>query len=114
MTAHIGDYDMDDIILDLGLDVNIITRQTWESMNKLWLYWSPIQLRLANQSKVLPISRLTQVPMEVKGLRTYDDFKFIDIVNDTNPYPVLLGIDWEIDNQTIIKFKKMILSSEYS
>ena len=30
MNAQIGDYDMDFIILDLGLDVNIIRRQTWE------------------------------------------------------------------------------------
>ena len=81
-------------------------------MNKLWLDWSPIQLRLANQSKVLPISRLTQVPVDVKGLRTYADFEVIDIVKETNPYPTLLGIYWEIDNQTIIKFKKRILSFE--
>ena len=103
---------MDYIILDLGLDVNILTRQTWERMNNPRLDWSPIQLRLANQSKVLPIGRLTQVPVEVKGLRTYVDFEVIDIVDDTNPYPALLGIDWEIDNQTIINFKKMILSFE--
>ena len=29
MTAQMGDYDMDYIILDLGYDVNIFTRQTW-------------------------------------------------------------------------------------
>ena len=101
---------MDYIILDLGSDVNILTRQTWESMNRSRLDWSPIQLRLSNQSKVLPIGRLTQVPVEVKGLRTYANFEVIDIVDDTNPYHVLLGIDWAIDNQTIINFKKMILS----
>ena len=33
MTAQIGDYDMEYIILDLGFDVNILTRKTWESMN---------------------------------------------------------------------------------
>ena len=55
MTAHIGDYDMDYIILYLGLDVNILTRKTWERMNKSRLDWSPIQLRLVNQLKVLPI-----------------------------------------------------------
>ena len=37
MTAQIGDYDMDYIILDLGLDVNILTQQTRESMGKLRL-----------------------------------------------------------------------------
>ena len=34
MTAQIGDYDMDYIILDMGFDVNILTRQTWEIMGK--------------------------------------------------------------------------------
>ena len=32
MTAQIRHYDMDYVILDSGFDVNIITRQTWESM----------------------------------------------------------------------------------
>ena len=105
---------MDYIILYLVLDVNILTRQTWERMNKPQLDWSPIQLRLVNQSKVLPISRLTQVHVEVKGLRTYDNFEVIEIFDDTNPYTTLLGIDWEIDNQIIIKFKKRILSFEDS
>ena len=36
----------------------------------------------------------------------------IDIINDTNPYPKILGIDWVIDNQTIINFKIIILSFE--
>ena len=112
MKTQIGEYELDYIILDLGSNVNILTRQTWESMNKLRLDWSPIQLRLANQSKVLPIGRLTQVPVEVEGLRTYAEFEVIDIVDDTNPYPALLGIDWAITNQTIIKFKKRILSFE--
>ena len=52
--------------------------------------------------------------MDVKGLRTYADFEVIDIVDDINPYPTLLGIDWEIVNQTIINFKKRILSFEDS
>ena len=67
-------------------------------MNKLRLDHYPIQLQLANLSKVLPISRLSQVPMDVEGLRTNADFKFIDFVDDTNPYPSLLGIDWDIYN----------------
>ena len=103
---------MDYTILYLGSNVNILTRKTWESMNKLQLDCSPIQLRLANQSKVLPIGILTQAPVEVKGLRTYADFKVIDIADDTNLYLALLGFDWEIDNQTIINFKRRILSFE--
>ena len=43
MTAQIGHYDMDYIILDLGSDINILMRKTWESMGKSRLDWSPIQ-----------------------------------------------------------------------
>ena len=63
--------------------------------------------------KVLPISRLTQVLIKVEGPRTYIEFKVIDIVDDTKPYPTILGIDWAINNQAITNFKKRILLFEY-
>ena len=112
MTTQIGDYDMDYIILNLGSDVNILTHQTWEIMGKPPLEWSPIQLRLANHAKVLPIGRLSQVQVDIEGLYTFADFEVINIVDDTNPYPMLLGIDWVMGNQTIIKFKRRTLSFE--
>ena len=81
-------------------------------MGKPRLEWSPIQLRLANQAKLLLIGRLSNETVDVEGLRTSTDFEVINIVDDTEPYPTLLGIDWSIDNQTIINFKKRILSFE--
>ena len=79
-------------------------------MGKSHLDWSPFQLRLSNQAKVLLIGRLSQVPVHIEGLHTFADFEVINIIDDTNPYPALLGIDWAIDNQNIIKFNKRILS----
>ena len=29
MNIQIGDYEVDSVILDLGSDVNILTKQTW-------------------------------------------------------------------------------------
>ena len=52
----------------------------------------------------------TQSPCEVEGIRTYIDFEVIEIFNDINPYPTLLGINRAIENQTILNFKKRILS----
>ena len=104
---------MDHIILDLGCDVNILTQKTWESMVNPCLDWSPIQSWLANQEKVLPIGRLSNFLVDVEGLHTFVDFEVINIVNGMNPYPALLGIDWAIDNQTIINFKKRIISFKY-
>ena len=40
--AQIGEYDMTDIILDLGSEVNALTKHTWEQMRKHILEWSPI------------------------------------------------------------------------
>ena len=62
--------------------------------------------------KVLPIGRLSQVHVDIEGLCTFSDFEVINIVDELNPYPTLLGIDWAIENKTIINFKKRILSFE--
>ena len=35
--AEIGGYDMDNVILDLGSDVNILPQKSWEQMGKLKL-----------------------------------------------------------------------------
>ena len=50
----------------------------------------------------------------MEGIYTFVDFKFIEIVDDTNPYLALLGIDWSIENHAIINFKKRILSFDNS
>ena len=32
LNVQIGDYDMTDVILDLGSEVNVLTKKTWEQM----------------------------------------------------------------------------------
>ena len=68
--AQIGDYDMTDIILDLGSEVNVLTRNTWEQMGKPRLEWFPIQLRLANQQKIVPLGKFPSVPVDIDGVST--------------------------------------------
>ena len=84
---------MDYIILDLGSNANILTWQNSKSMAKLHLDWSPLQLWLSNQAKLLPIGRLSQVPVDIEGFLKFTYFEVINIVDETNPYPALLGID---------------------
>ena len=42
------------------------------------------------------------------------NFEVIEIVDDSNPYPVLLGIDWAIEMNGVINLKKwkMIFEKE--
>jgi hypothetical protein len=42
MTTNIGGYDMDGVMLDLGFNVNILTKKSSEVMGKDKLVWSPI------------------------------------------------------------------------
>jgi hypothetical protein len=72
-----------------------------------------IQLKIANQHRVLPIKRLKGVTVDLDGVRTKEDFEVIEIVDGTTPYLTLLGLDWAFDNQTIInlKIRKMTFQS---
>ena len=112
LNTQIGEYDMTDVILDLGSEVNVLTKQTWEKMGKPALAWSPIQLRLANQQRIVPLGRFPIVPIDIDGVNTLADFEVIEIIDDNNPYPALLGIEWEIENATVINLKKRQMTFE--
>lgn len=75
-------------------------------MGKPLLRWSPIQLRLANQQKIIPLGRMYVVPIDLDGVHSTAEFEIIKIVDDSNPYPALLGIEWTFDNNAIINLKK--------
>ena len=48
LTAQIGDYEMEKVILDLGSDGNVLPKKTWQCMGEPNLEWSNIQLCIAN------------------------------------------------------------------
>jgi hypothetical protein len=83
---------MDNIILDMGSDVNVILKKTWEMMGKPKLIWSPIQLRLANQHQIVPIGRLTGVNVNIDGVHKIADFEVIEIVDGRKPYRICLDL----------------------
>lgn len=42
LIAQIAEYEMDQVILDLGSDVNLLPKKTWEHIGRPTLQWSPI------------------------------------------------------------------------
>jgi hypothetical protein len=115
LNANIGDFNMGYIILDLGSEVNVLPKKTWQCMGEPTLGYSNVQLKLANQHRVLPIGRLKGVTVDLDGVCTKVDFEVIKIVDGTTPYPTLFGLYWAFDNQTIINLKtrKMTFESRY-
>ena len=112
LTAQIGEFEMDEVILDLGSEVNVLTKKTWEQMGIPKLARSPIHLWLANQQRVSPLGRLPQVPVDIDGIRSFADFEVIEIIGDSRLYPALLGINWEFENMVVIDLKKIQMTFE--
>jgi hypothetical protein len=67
-------------------------------MGKTNLIWSPIQSRLENQHKIVPIGRLTRVSVSTDGLHSLANFEVIEIVDKITPYLTLLGLYWAFEN----------------
>jgi hypothetical protein len=112
LSTQIGDYDIDYVVLDLGSEVNVMTKQTWALMGKPKLIYSPIRLKMANQLVVIPFGRLEHVLVDIDGVRTFADFKVIEIVDDSCPYPALLGIDWAFKISIVVDLKKRRMTFE--
>jgi hypothetical protein len=67
-------------------------------MGEPTLGYSHVQLKLANQHRVLPIGRIKGVTVDLDGVGTMVYFEVIKIVDGTTTYPTLLLLDWEFDN----------------
>ena len=52
------------------------------------------------------MGRLQGVTVDIEGVSALADFEVIEIVNDNNPYPALLGIDWATDMNEVMNLKK--------
>jgi hypothetical protein len=76
-TVQIGEYDVDNIILELGYDVNVLPNKTWLLMEKPKLVWSHVQLRLVNQHKIVLIGRSIGLHVNIDGVCSVVDFEFI-------------------------------------
>jgi hypothetical protein len=84
---------VDNIILDLGSNINVLPKKTWEMMGKPKLVWSHVHLRLSNQHKIVSIGHLIGVHVNIDVVRNMEEFEFIEIMDDIQPYPSLMGLE---------------------
>ena len=52
------------------------------------------------------------MPMDIDGVRSLEDFEVIEIIDDSNPFLALLGIDWDSENLAVINMKKKQMAFE--
>ena len=58
------------------------------------------------------MGRVLNVLVDIDGVQTLADFEVIEIIDDRNPFPTLLGIDWAFDNLALINLKKKQMTFE--
>jgi hypothetical protein len=112
LNVQIGYYDIDYVVLDLGSEVNVMTKNTWALMGKPKLIYSPIRLRMANQQEVSPFGILENFPVDIHRVRKFAYFEVIEIVDDNCPYPALLRIDWDFNNSIFVDLNKRRMTFE--
>ena len=54
----------------------------------------------------MPLGRFPSVQVDINGVCTAADFEVIELIDDSNPYPALLGIEWAMENAAVINLKK--------
>jgi hypothetical protein len=52
------------------------------------------------------------VEVNIEAVKTKADFEVIEIMDDSNPYPALLGIHYDFDNNAVLNLKKRHMSFE--
>jgi hypothetical protein len=111
--AQIEEYDVHNVILDFGSDVNFFPKKTWDMIGKTKLVWSLVQLRLVNQHEMVSIGQLMGVPMNIDGVHIMEDFEFIEIMDEIQPCPTFMGLEWDFYNQMIINLKRREMIFEF-
>jgi hypothetical protein len=48
--------------------------------------------------------------VNIEGVKTKANFEVIEIMDESYPYPALLGIDWDFDNNGVLNLKKCQMS----
>ena len=60
----------------------------------------------------MPLGRFPRVPIDIDGVNTSAYFEVIEIIDDSNPNPALLGIEWAMENAAVINLKKRQMTFE--
>jgi hypothetical protein len=55
--------------------MNVLPKKTWKCMGEPTLGYSPVQLKLENHHRVLPIGRLKGVTIDLDGVHAKEDFR---------------------------------------
>ena len=59
-----------------------------------------------------PTRWVSNLVVDVEGMRTHADFDVIEVVNGEGSYPALLRVGWANDSMAVINCKKRMMTFE--
>ena len=62
--------------------------------------------------KVQPNGRVSNLVVDIEGMKMHADFDVIEVIEDSGSYPMLIGIGWANDSMAVINFKKHVMTFE--
>ena len=90
---RLGDFDVD-YFLDKETQVNVMIERTWELLGKSAMVPSLGGIGLFRGKLITLCGKLVQIPMNVNGTSTEEDFETIKFIEDNTPFTMLLGRPW--------------------
>jgi hypothetical protein len=80
--------------LDEQTQVNIMTESTWEILGNPTMVPSLGRIGLFKGKMITLCGRVTNVPVIIHGTSTQEEFEVIRLVENSTPFPLLLGKPW--------------------
>jgi hypothetical protein len=60
---------------------------------------------LDNKYEIYPIGQFDKIEVNIEGGKTKADFEVIEVIDESDPYLALLGIDWDFENNVVLNLK---------
>jgi hypothetical protein len=83
-----------DYVLDEETQVKIMIGDTWEILGKPTMVPSLGRIGLFKGKMITLCGRVTNVPVIIHGTSTEEEFEVINFVENSAPFPLLLGKTW--------------------
>lgn len=79
-------FEVKNVMLDLGSDINILPKESWEALGQPKLIYFLVKLRMASQYCIYHAERLENMEVNVASVKNVVDFEVIEIIWEKDPY----------------------------
>ena len=90
----INGVEIPNTLIDLGVSINIMSRQTMEELKHLNLLFTPILLQLADRSIIKPDGVLEDISVSLDSLEYPLYFMIFTPKSNLGGHPLILGRPW--------------------